>query len=163
MEETLENGIEQVSQSLPTWGMRAVVFTSIPSVTKGGLPELWAEKFSVSSEKTLKKNFFLIYLILTALGLHCCTWVLSSCREQRLPSSCGVRASHCSGFSCRAWVLGSQASVCGTWALEHRLSSCAAHVSVALDLPGPEITPVSFALQDGFLTTGPLGKHWERS
>ena len=112
----------------------------------------------MSSEKTLKKIFFLIYFILTALGLHCCTWVLSSCREQRLPSSCGVRASHCSGFSCRAWVLGSQASVCGMWALEHRLSSCAAHVSVALDLPGPEIKPVSFALQDGFLTTGLSGK-----
>ena len=53
MEETLENGIEQVAQSFPTWGMRAVVFTSIPSVTKGGLPRLWAEKFAVSSEKTL--------------------------------------------------------------------------------------------------------------
>ena len=74
---------------------------------------------------------------MTALGLRCCTRVLSSCREQRLPSSCGVQASLCSGFSCRAWVLGAQASVCGAWALEHRLSSCAAH---GLSCPGSSWT-----------------------
>ena len=48
---------------------------------------------------------------------------------------CGVRASHCSGFSCcRAQALGVRASVvvarglssCGSRALEHRLSSCGA-------------------------------------
>ena len=48
---------------------------------------------------------------------------------------CGVRASHCSGFSCcGAQALGARASVvvahvlnsCGTRALEHRLSSCGA-------------------------------------
>ena len=38
-----------------------MVFTSIPSVTKGGLPELWAEKFSVFAEKTLKKIFFNLF------------------------------------------------------------------------------------------------------
>ena len=45
----------------------------------------------------------------------------------------GARASHCSGFSCcGARALGTWASVvvarglssCGSWALEHRLSSC---------------------------------------
>ena len=50
-------------------------------------------------------------------------------------SSCGVRASHCSGFSCcRAQALGARASVvaarglgsCGSHALERRLNSCGA-------------------------------------
>ena len=48
---------------------------------------------------------------------------------------CGVRASHCGGFSCcRAQALGTRASVvvasgvssCGSQAVEHRLSSCGA-------------------------------------
>ena len=48
-------------------------------------------------------------------------------------SPCGAQASHCGGFSCcRAQALGMLASVvvarwlssCGSWALEHRLSSC---------------------------------------
>ena len=38
-----------------------------------------------------------IYLFLAVLGLHC--WLFSSCGEWGLLSS-GVRASHCSGFSC---------------------------------------------------------------
>ena len=69
----------------------------------------------------LKNNF--IYL--TVLGL-CCTRVFSSCSKQGLLSSCGMRASHCSGFSCfRAQALeGSGFSSCGSWALEQRLSSC---------------------------------------
>ncbi|XP_070244028.1 zinc finger protein 793 isoform X4 [Bos mutus] len=49
------------------------------------------------------------------LGLHCCARAFSSCNEWGLPSSCGVRASHCSGFSC-----------CGAQGLEHRLSNCGA-------------------------------------
>ena len=36
-------------------------------------------------------NVFFIYLLLAALGLHCCTQAFSSC---------GAQASHCSGFSC---------------------------------------------------------------
>ena len=48
---------------------------------------------------------------------------------------CGARASHCGGFSCcGARALVAQASVvvaprlssCGSWALDHRLSSCGA-------------------------------------
>ena len=59
----------------------------------------------------------------------------SSCGEQGLLSSCGGRASHCSGFSCcRAQALGHTGfSSCSTWAqklqlqaLEHRLDSCSA-------------------------------------
>ena len=44
---------------------------------------------------------FYIHLLLTTLGLCCCMWAFSSC---------GTRASHCSGFSC-----------CRVWALEHGL------------------------------------------
>ena len=83
---------------------------------------------------------------------------------------CGVRASHCSGFSCcRAQALGVRASVvvarglssCGSRALEHRLSSCGARAYLLhgmWDLPGPGLEPVSPALAGGFLTTAPPGK-----
>ena len=64
---------------------------------------------------SLLKKLLFIYLFLASLGLRC-----------------GVRASHCGGFSCcRARALGVWASVvvahglssCGSWALERRLSS----------------------------------------
>ena len=63
-------------------------------------------------------------------------------------SSCGVQASHCGGFCCRAWALGDKGSVvivhglpCSIWSL-----------------PGPGIEPMSSALAGGFLTTGLPGK-----
>ena len=65
-------------------------------------------------------NFFFFFWL-------CCIFVVA-CRL----SSCSAEASHCSGFSCwEAWALGPQASAaaayelssCGSWALEHRLSS----------------------------------------
>ena len=63
---------------------------------------------------------------------------------------CGARASHCGGFSC-----------CGSWTLEHRLSSCGAQAYLLCgmwDLPRPGLEPVSPALAGGFLTTAPPGK-----
>ena len=75
-----------------------------------------------------------IYLFMAVLGLRCCARVFFSCGEQGL-LCCGVRASHCHGFSCcGARALGVQASVvvacelssCGLRALELRLSSCGA-------------------------------------
>ena len=53
--------------------------------------------------------------------------LFSSCGKWGLLSSCGVRASHCSGFSCcRARALGHTGfSCCDLQALEHRLGSCA--------------------------------------
>ena len=55
---------------------------------------------------------FILNLFLVVLGLHHCAWAFSTCGEQRLLSSCGAWASHCSGFSCcAAQVLGTQASV----------------------------------------------------
>ena len=83
---------------------------------------------------------------------------------------CGAWASHRGGFSfCGARALGVRASVvvahglssCGSWAPEHRLSSCGARAYLLRgmwDLPGPGLEPVSPALTGGFLTTAPPGK-----
>ena len=83
---------------------------------------------------------------------------------------CGVRASHCGGFSCcGARALGVQASVvvacglssCGSWALEGRLSSCGARAQLLRgmwDLPRQGLEPLSPALAGRFLTTVPPGK-----
>ena len=69
---------------------------------------------------------FKIFIYLVALGLDCCAWAFSSCREWGLLFSCGVWASHCSGFSCcRSQALGLLGfSSFSLWALEHRLNSC---------------------------------------
>ena len=78
---------------------------------------------------------FCFVLFVAVLSLCCCAWAFSSCGERGATLCCGVKASHCGGFSCcRARALGSQASVvaarglssCGSRALEHRLSSCGA-------------------------------------
>ena len=83
---------------------------------------------------------------------------------------CGVQASYCGGFSfCRALALGTWASVvaacrlnsCGSWALQHRLSSCgtlAQLLRCMWDLPRPGPEPVSCALAGGVLTTESPGK-----
>ena len=52
-------------------------------------------------------------------------------------------------------------SSCSFPALEHRFKSCGAQAKLlhsTWDLPGPRIKPVSLALQDRFLTTGPPWK-----
>ena len=71
---------------------------------------------------------------------------------------CGVWASHGGGLSCcRAWALGTHASVVAA----RGLSSCGARAQLlrgVWDLPGPGIEPVSPALAGGFLTTAPPGK-----
>ena len=73
-------------------------------------------------------------------------------------SSCGVWASHCCGFCCCGTrtpeCLG--VSGCGSWALEHRLSSCDAQAQLLCstwNLPGPGIEPVSSTLAGRFLST----------
>ena len=95
----------------------------------------------------------------------------SGCFEWGLPSSCGVRASRCSGFPC-CWAQGpgEGASVvmagglgrCGSRAPEHRLSSRGARAELLPStwdlLPRPGITPMSPALADGFFTPEPPGK-----
>ena len=68
----------------------------------------------------------------------CWAQAFSSCSEWGLLSSRG-------GFSC-----------CRARASEHRLSSW--QLTGIWNLPGPGIKPMSPALADGFLTTGPPGK-----
>ena len=57
-------------------------------------------------------SLIFICLFLAVLGLCCCAWVFSSCREWELLSTCGVRASHrCVGlpsvlFLQSTWALG---------------------------------------------------------
>ena len=64
-----------------------------------------------------------MYLFLAVLGLPRCG--VFSLGEQGLLSSCGTRASRCSGFfCCGARVLEhTDFSGCGSWTLEHRLST----------------------------------------
>ena len=81
-----------------------------------------------------------------------------------------ARASLCSGFACcgaqAQWAYGpcgcgSGLSSYGSRALEHKLCNCGtwAYLLHSMwDLPASGIEPVSLALQDGFLTTGPPGK-----
>ena len=85
---------------------------------------------------------------------------------------CSALASHCGGFCCcGAWPLGARASVvvacwfssCGSWVLEHRLSSCGARPWLPhgmWDLPRPGLKPMSPALAGRFLTTAPPGKSY---
>ena len=79
-------------------------------------------------------NKFIYLFIFGALGLRCCAWAFSS-RSERGLLFVAVRGLLIAGFSCcRAWALGTLASVvvarglssCGSRALEHSLSSCGA-------------------------------------
>ena len=96
-----------------------IIYVISPNVTLG-YTELTG--FSLFSFRSLYFFFFFflmkklfIYVFLAALGLRCCARAFSSCGEQGLLFSCGVRASHCGVLSC-----------CRAQALEHRLSSCGA-------------------------------------
>ena len=80
---------------------------------------------SVASELKKKKNYLFIFLCAgSSLPLR----LFFSCGERGLLCSCGVRTSHCGGFSCwEAWALGPIGlSTRGSQALEHRLDSCGA-------------------------------------
>ena len=72
------------------------------------------------NRKSLSLSFFnYSFIFETALGLCCCAWALSSCREQGLLFVEVHRIRE-------AQAIGSQASVVATPALEHRLNSCGA-------------------------------------
>ena len=83
-------------------------------------------------------------------------------------ASGGYSSLRCAGFSLQwlllLWSTGSRRvgfSSCGSWALEHRLSSCEAWALLLRgmwDLPGPGLEPVSPALAGGFLSTAPPRK-----
>ena len=93
--------------------------------------------------------YLFIYLLLAALGLHCCTWAFSSCGERGLLFI---------AVSCRgARAPGLRASV----AVARSLSSCGARAQLLRgmwDLPRPGFEPVSPELAGGLLTTAPPGK-----
>ena len=85
--------------------------------------------FFFSSNEFLKFKFY--FFIFGCAGSSLLHMAFFSCGEWGLLSS--MWASHCGGFSCcRAWALGTWASVvvtcgpnsCGSRALEHGLSSC---------------------------------------
>ena len=87
-------------------------------------------------------------------------WVFAVCR---LLSSCRAQASHCDCFSgCRVQASGHTGfNNCGSWAPEHRLSSCdvcAPLLHCMWNLPGSGIEPASPALAGRFFTTELPGK-----
>ena len=96
----------------------------------------------------------------------------SSCSKLRLLSRCSAWASPCRGFSCcRAQAVSSGASVaaargfsgCGSWAPEHRLSSCGTSAQLLCgmwDLPGSGTEPMSPTLTARSFTTELPGKLW---
>ena len=72
---------------------------------------------------------------MSALGLHCCTQVFSSCGKQELFFIAGVSlmVQHRLKGRWGSVVAACGRGSCGSWALEHRLHSCGswAHCSVA--------------------------------
>ena len=70
------------------------------------LQSMGSQRVGYNNEKlwSLSRIFIIFILVenffLAALGLCCCSWAFFSCSERGPLSSCGVRASHCSGFSC---------------------------------------------------------------
>ena len=98
------------------------------------------------------------------LGLRCCVWPFSSCREQG-----PLTVAHGLLIFSLQWLLLLQSTGSGVrglqllqhLALELGLSSCGAWASLLLgmwNLPVLGIKPTSPALASGFLTAGPPGK-----
>ena len=92
---------------------------------------------------TLGFSVIFNYFTFGCAGFWLLCRLFSSCGEQELLCSWSVWASHCGSFSCcktQAWWVGfSSCDTCGlssqgSWALEHRLSSCGAQASV---VPSP--------------------------
>ena len=77
-----------------------------------------------------KKIILFVCLFLAVQSLHCCAGFFSSCREQGLLSSCGLRAFHCRNFSCcGAWALGLTGFLsCSTWTQQLLLMGARAQI-----------------------------------
>ena len=81
--------------------------------------------FILSLLKTFIFVILFIYFVCLVSGSLLLHGFFSSRSEMWQLSSCGALASHCSGFSCGAWLLGSWALlVVAPRALEHRFNSC---------------------------------------
>ena len=119
-----------------------------------------------------------MYVCIYLLTYFWLRWVfVAACGLPLVVARGGYSLLRCVGFSLR-WLLllrstGSRRtgfSSCGTWALEHRLSSCGARAWLLCgmwDLLRPGLKPVSPAMAGRFLTTAPPGKspvphfeHW---
>ena len=105
-----------------------------------------------------------MYLFLAVLSLHCCTG-FSLVAASGGPSLVAVRRlliAVASPFSEHGLQGSTGFSSCGSWALEHKFSSCGPQALLLWgrwDLPGPGIKPMFPALTHGFLiTTEPPGK-----
>ena len=90
-----------------TWLLRLI---SYPGKRSKVLMNQWSsvnlfilsEKARVSSYTYVHIFHFYLFILLSVLGLHCCTGFFSSCGERGslLLSSCGRQGSHRGGFSC---------------------------------------------------------------
>ena len=92
-------------------------------------------------------------------------WAFSSCSEQGPLCRCEVQTSPCDGVSChKAQTLGHwEFSSCGSWALEHGLSSWGARAWLVHgmgDLPGSWWNLCLLHWQAISLTTEPPSKPW---
>ena len=115
-----------------------------------------------------KPTTYYYYYFLICIGSSLLRTAFLQLQQAGATQLCGTQPSLCSGFSfCGAQAVGTQDSVvvarelssCGSWTLEHRLSSCGARAQLLCgmwDLPRPGLKPVSPALAGGFLTTAPL-------
>ena len=119
------------------------------------------------------------FLLINLFYLFIYLWLCQPARSQEdlslVAASGGYSSLWCADFSLR-WLLllrstgsrctgfsscGTQASSCGSWALERRLSSCGTRAQLLCsmwDLPGPGLEPMCPALAGTFLTTAPPGK-----
>ena len=119
------------------------------------------KEICTGNKQILKVLFCFITIKIIYLFYFWLWWVFVAAQGLSLAAAsrgclcCHVQASHCTEFSsCRAQALGAQASVAAVgW-----LSSCGAWAQFlhgTWNFPRPRIKPVYFALQGGFLTTGP--------
>ena len=118
------------------FGKTGTIFTTRAEITKtqpSFLRSSWSTARSASPLSAFTILFICLFIFSCAGSLG--RRLFSSCSKQGLLSSCGVQASHLSGlFRCGAQALGTRASVvaargpssCGSWTLEHRLSSYSA-------------------------------------
>ena len=124
---------------------------------------LWRNVCLFRSLAHLKfKLSLIIYLLEFFLNLSGCVGLLLLCE---LFFSCRAQASHCDGFSwsLRASVVATRGfDSCSSWALEHRLSTVAHHLSCPtprhVETSQARDQTVSLALADGLFTTEPSGK-----
>ena len=93
----------------------------------------------------------------------CGEWVLLCVMVRELLITVASLVAECKLQGMQASVVAAHVlSICNSWNLENRLSSCDAWaylICCKWYLPGPRIEPMSPAMADGFFTTEPPGKH----